>query len=112
MAMEVLSKIKKKKRYSNTLEVLQIQRFFLDKSIYGTNFETKEIMQLTVDYGQVGLGGGILCPVSFSEDAFFKRLHVLYYNKIKALRHEELVYIDKYQLGYWEFEASHCKLDV
>lgn len=51
MAMEVLSRLKKKrkKKYFNTLEVLKIQHFFLDKSIYGTNFETKDVMQLTVD---------------------------------------------------------------
>lgn len=44
MAMEVLSRFKKSKemKYFNALEVLKIQHFFLDKSIYGTSFETKD----------------------------------------------------------------------
>lgn len=53
MAMDVLSRLKKKKKKEtksfNALEVLQIQHFFLDKSIYGTDFETKDVrMQLAV----------------------------------------------------------------
>lgn len=44
MAMEVLSRFKKNKemKYFNTLEVLKIQHFFLDKRVYGTSFETKD----------------------------------------------------------------------
>lgn len=69
MAMEVLSRLKKKKKENklpSTLEILQIQQF-LDKSIYGSSFETKAVMQLTVDrilLCRVGRRGYVVTSIS------------------------------------------------
>lgn len=72
-------------KYFNTLEVLKIQHFFLDKRVYGTSFETKDKNAARCRQNTVKQGWeGVFCAQYLSEDAQTDCVYC-YFKKIKRL---------------------------